>query len=109
MGHLIGGGGLYLRLKDTMKLGQLYLENGKWCGEQIVNPAWISQATSKQIDTPRNDKSDFWNCGYGYQFWMSPYPHSYRADGAFGQSASCAAAYISFICCLFLRYIKHSL
>ena len=23
--------------------------------------------------------------GYGYQFWMSPYPNSYRADGAYGQ------------------------
>ena len=28
---------------------------------------------------------DPWHVGYGYQFWISPYPGSYRADGAFGQ------------------------
>ncbi|MCI7099739.1 MAG: hypothetical protein MR966_12735, partial [Lachnospiraceae bacterium] len=29
--------------------------------------------------------ADPWHVGYGYQFWISPYPGSYRADGAFGQ------------------------
>lgn len=85
MGHPIGGGGMFLTLTDMMKLGQLYLDHGKWRGGQLVDSAWISQATSKQIDTPRKDESEIWTCGYGYQFWMSPYAASYRADGAFGQ------------------------
>ena len=82
-GHAIGGGGMSLALKDMIKLGWLYLDNGRWNGAQLVDPAWIKAATSKQIDTPPDD--NVWHCGYGYQFWMSPYPDAYRADGAYGQ------------------------
>lgn len=82
-GHAIGGGGMMLKLKDMMKLGQLYLDGGKWNGVELVDPAWIAQATTKQIDTP--ESGNVWHCGYGYQFWMSPYPDAYRADGAHGQ------------------------
>jgi len=87
-GHPIGGGGMYLKLTQMMKLGQLYLADGKWDGKQLVDPAWIREATSVQIETPcvtEGEKADYWRCGYGYQFWMSPYEKSYRADGAFGQ------------------------
>lgn len=92
-GHPIGGSGLQLRLGDMIKLGQLYLADGKWDGRQLLDPSWIRQATRKQIDTPQvlyNEKGEpkekeLWNCGYGYQFWISPYPGSYRADGSFGQ------------------------
>ncbi|MDO4293410.1 MAG: serine hydrolase [Eubacteriales bacterium] len=83
-GHPIGGGGMFMKLSDMMKLGQLYLANGKWQGSQLVEPAWIREAVSCQIETP-NEKKDKWVCGYGYQFWLSPYPGSYRADGAYGQ------------------------
>ena len=82
-GHAIGGGGMMLTLQDMMKLGQLYLNGGRWDGTQLVDPAWVRAATTKQIDTPPDH--DIWHCGYGYQFWMSPYPDAYRADGAFGQ------------------------
>ena len=50
------------------------------CGRE---ERWGRDATRKQIET--DNPADFWNCGYGYQFWMSPYPGAYRADGAFGQ------------------------
>lgn len=81
-GHPVGGGGMYLRLTDMMKLGRLYLNCGKWNGGQLVDPVWVREATKKQIDTPPDS---IWHCGYGYQFWCSPYPQAYRADGAFGQ------------------------
>lgn len=83
MGHPIGGGGMFQKLTDMMKLGQLYLSGGIWNGETIVDPSWIKEATSKQIDI--EPEGNVWRCGYGYQFWMSPYPGSYRADGAYGQ------------------------
>ena len=82
-GHAIGGGGMFLNLRDMMKLGWLYLNDGCWNGIRLVDSAWVHAATSKQIDTPPDQ--DVWHCGYGYQFWMSPYPGAYRADGAFGQ------------------------
>lgn len=82
-GHPIGGGGMHMTLIDMMKLGQLYLAGGIWKGEQLVSNNWIQEATKKQIDT--EGEEDIWKCGYGYQFWMSPYPKAYRADGAYGQ------------------------
>ena len=82
-GHAIGGGGMFLSLTEMMKLGQLYLAGGVWNGERLVEESWVREATRLQIET--DNPSDVWNCGYGYQFWMLPYPGAYRADGAFGQ------------------------
>ena len=85
-GHAIGGGGMHMTLTNMMKLGQLYLADGVWDGQRLVEHDWIVEATKKQIETPvPAGKTDFWKVGYGYQFWMSPYPDAYRADGAFGQ------------------------
>lgn len=88
MGHPCGGGGMFLTLANMMKLGQLYLADGIWEGERLVDSGWITQATSKQIENAAPDNVDTtgWSdSGYGYQFWLSPYPGSYRGDGAFGQ------------------------
>lgn len=86
MGHPIGGGGMFLKLTDMMKLGQLYLAGGVWKGQRLVEESWIREATKEQIKTDQDPQNpDIWRCGYGYQFWLSPYPDSYRADGAFGQ------------------------
>ncbi len=82
-GHPIGGGGMFLDLKNMLKLGQLYLNEGKWKGVQLLDPDWVSACGSKQVDTPEN--GSVWQCGYGYQFWLCPYEKSYRADGAYGQ------------------------
>ena len=82
LGHPIGGGGMFLPLTEMMKLGQLYLADGRWEGQQLVDPAWVKEASTWKIDT---DGGNVWDCGYGYQFWMSPYPRAYRADGAYGQ------------------------
>lgn len=84
MGHAFGASGLYLKLRDMIKLGQLYLADGKWQGERILSSDWVKAAGSKQIETHGNDVCN-WNDGYGYQFWISPFPGAYRADGAYGQ------------------------
>lgn len=82
-GHPFGAAGLFLTLREMMKLGQLCLMDGVWNGQRIVSHEWLAQATSKQIDTVWNTPDGC--CGYGYQFWMNPYPGSYRTDGAYGQ------------------------
>ncbi len=84
-GHAFAASGLAMRLTDMMKLGQLYLADGIWKGRRILSSEWIRQATAFQIATDEKDDRKWWSCGYGYQFWRSPYPDSYRADGAFGQ------------------------
>lgn len=78
-----GGSGMYLTISDMMKLGILYLNKGKWNGEQIVSEKWVNAATAKRIETGHPDS---WNSGYGYQFWqIEAVEGAYRADGAYGQ------------------------
>ncbi len=83
-GHPMGGAGLFMRLTEMMKLGQLYLSDGIWKGERLVESSWIREATAKQIDIP-GEENNVWKQGYGYQFWLSAIPGCYRADGAYGQ------------------------
>ncbi len=78
-----GGYGLSIRTEDIAKLGQLYLQKGKWQGKQLVPESWVAAATSLQTSNGSNPASD-WDQGYGYQFWRCR-NGAYRGDGAFGQ------------------------
>ena len=81
-GRELGFSGLFARTEDVAKLGQLYLQRGRWEGVQLVPETYVEVATSRQVDTPGMENPD-WRQGYGYQFWMAR--HGYRGDGAFGQ------------------------
>ena len=82
-GISLGGYGLSIRTEDIARFGQLYLQKGKWSGEQIVPASWVLAATARQTSNGSNPKSD-WEQGYGYQFWRCRHG-AYRGDGAFGQ------------------------
>jgi len=83
-----GGFGLRLKTEDIAKLGQLYLQKGKWEGEEILTEQWVNDATSKQVQSnpwsEEYDETNDWAQGYGYQFWRN-FPGGFRADGAYGQ------------------------
>ena len=85
----VGGWGIRVKTEDMAKLGQLYLQKGKWNGKQILSENWVNQASSKQIEQDpdarqsKKDSSD-WLQGYGYQFWRCR-NGAFRADGAYGQ------------------------
>lgn len=74
-------GGLSITTEELAKFGLLYLQNGQWEGQQIVDAQWATDATSKQVDTYTGNGN--WSWGYGYQFWRSA--AGYRADGSLGQ------------------------
>jgi len=82
-GISIGGYGLFLKTEDIAKFGQLYLQQGKWNGEQLLPADWVGQATSKQVENGSNPESD-WNQGYGFQFWQCRHA-AFRGDGKDGQ------------------------
>lgn len=44
-GEAYMGGGLYLRPRDELKLGQLYLSGGLWHATRIVSEDWVRQST----------------------------------------------------------------
>jgi CubicO group peptidase (beta-lactamase class C family) len=79
----VGGWGLKIRTADIANFGQLYLQKGKWNGEQLIPEEWVKEATSFQTSNGSNPQSD-WEQGYGYQFWRCRH-NLYRGDGAFGQ------------------------
>ncbi|HKF59240.1 MAG TPA: serine hydrolase [Blastocatellia bacterium] len=45
-GEAYMGGGLYLRPRDELKLGQLYLAGGIWHATRIVSEDWVRQSTT---------------------------------------------------------------
>jgi hypothetical protein len=84
-----GGWGLRIHTEDMAKLGQLYLQKGKWNGKQLLPEAWIAEATTAKIDqkpgiTPEQREYDDWAQGYCYQIWRCRH-NAFRGDGAFGQ------------------------
>jgi CubicO group peptidase (beta-lactamase class C family) len=79
----VGGWGLKIKTQDIARFGQLYLQQGRWQGQQLVTSEWVAAATSKQTENGPSDNID-WRQGYGYQFWRCQHG-AYRGDGAFGQ------------------------
>jgi CubicO group peptidase (beta-lactamase class C family) len=61
-------GGLFMRGRDLAKLGQLFLQGGRWLGEQILSPEWVSEAGRPWI------ASDVRDTRYGYQLWLNSLP-----------------------------------
>ena len=47
-GDMYGGGGLYMRPRDALKLGQLYLDEGVWNGHRIVSKVWVDQSVQRR-------------------------------------------------------------
>lgn len=75
-----GGWGLFLCAEDMAKLGQLYLQRGKWNGQHLVSEYWIEISTARHLKT-QND-----TYGYGYQLWMEQRPGSFEYNGMLGQN-----------------------
>jgi CubicO group peptidase (beta-lactamase class C family) len=61
-----GAGGVYLRPRDFLKLGQLFLAGGRWNGRQVVSREWVTLATRPHVSI--NSPND-----YGYGWWMKEY------------------------------------
>ena len=75
------GGGLYLRPRDMLKLGQLYLQDGMWQGHRVLSKDWIDLSTQNYSN----------EVGYGFFWWLdrheagNRYVDSFLAWGYGGQ------------------------
>lgn len=60
-GRPMGGGGMRLRPRDATRFGQLYLDNGVWGDERVMDVQWVEE--SKQRVTSLGQD------GYGLLWW----------------------------------------
>jgi CubicO group peptidase (beta-lactamase class C family) len=73
----LGPSDLKISAADMTKLGQLYLDGGRWAGQQLVPQAWVGESTSALVPT------DYPLFDYGYQ-WRAFDAGGHPAFAAFG-------------------------
>lgn len=61
----LGFGFLKLGPRDMAKIGTLYLNDGRWQGNQILPAAWTRDATTAHVPA-----ADGATPSYGYQWWV---------------------------------------
>jgi len=66
----MAAGGLQVTALDYAKLGQLYLQKGKWNGKQLVSEQWVSESLVADAPHVRAEAHPDYPMGYGYQWWL---------------------------------------
>ncbi|MEM7367959.1 MAG: serine hydrolase [Bacteroidota bacterium] len=82
--------GFRLSTRDMAKIGQLYLNNGKWQGKQLIPEEWVQKITTDYTITSHQNNERY---GHGYLWWIQDKSYadgllptgSYVATGAWGQ------------------------
>ena len=65
-GH--SGGGIFINTYDHARFGLLFLNNGKWNGEQLISENWVNsvQQPSEALES------------YGYMWWLNRGPRKWQ-------------------------------
>lgn len=80
LGPAMTGGGLNLRSRDLLKLGQLYLNGGTWNNRRVLSADWVSRSTSPHASV-RQDTD------YGYLWWIQTFHsggHDFKCFAMYG-------------------------
>jgi len=68
-GYSWTGSGIICTTRDLARFALLCMNKGKWNEKQLLDPGYISEATSRQIDTSLANFGIECGNGYGYQIW----------------------------------------
>ncbi len=84
----VGGFGLKLKAPDLVKIGELYVNGGRWGGRQIVSAAWVQESTSPKL-TP--EQAETLGGQYGYMWLTGEFNgHAvFLASGSYYQKIFC--------------------
>ncbi len=74
-------GGLNVTTRDYARFGQMFMDGGRWNGQQIVPEDWVNLSTRATAPTLPD------HIGYGYQWWVpqGAVDGEYMARGIYGQ------------------------
>lgn len=67
---------LWMRPRDLLKLGSLYLDGGRWNGRRILSEAWVEESLQPHVDGgPRSEHGEGASSqgAYGYQWYHEHY------------------------------------
>jgi CubicO group peptidase (beta-lactamase class C family) len=84
-GHYVLSSQVYTNARDLGRLGLLYLNRGKWKGEQLLSEAWVDFVRTPAPATRDRGRE------YGAHFWLPPDSRAdlpqdaYSTNGARGQ------------------------
>lgn len=67
LGIAQGGGGIHIRSRDMLKLGQLALQKGRWGKKQLLPKGWIDESWQPRA---RIQGQDSGLVDYGYLWWI---------------------------------------
>ncbi|MEM8768853.1 MAG: serine hydrolase domain-containing protein [Pseudomonadota bacterium] len=84
----LGLGGLSASARDLAKLGELYRLGGSWHGAPLLDPAWVTAATTVQAPhLARGERANAQHTmGYGYHWWLPDGDdQDYSAIGIYNQ------------------------
>ena len=68
-------GSHYMRPRDVAKFGSLFLNEGRWEGQQIISPDWIESTMQEYISYDIPGWSEHYGSKYGYQWWQKTFEY----------------------------------
>ena len=80
-GNNHGWGDMQLHPLDMARIGQLFLQRGRWNDRQIISERWVTNAIHAHVERTSNKDH------YGYFWWVkgNDYPGMFEAVGRGGQ------------------------
>jgi len=69
--HFVGSSYLYMTPRDLAKIGQLYLNKGRWQGQQILTENYVYNSFRPSPSSCQNNRKRSNSFSYGYHWWLN--------------------------------------